>query len=130
MIRDAISRLVEGKNLSRDESASVMTEIMEGQVTPAQIGAFLTALRLKGETPEEITGLAPTMRQKATRINPGPGTVVDCDKRQARVGLAHVAHLTSNANAQVLVIRSDVLDRAVSRLGPGEGEFFGHVDSE
>jgi len=77
MIRDAISRLVEGKNLSRDESAGVMTEIMEGPVTPAKIGAFLTALRLKGETPEEITGLAQTMRQKATTINPGPGTVVD-----------------------------------------------------
>lgn len=77
MIRDVISRLVEGKHLSREESAAVMGEIMEGQATQAQIGSFLTALRLKGETPEEITGFAETMRQKATRIDPGPGTVVD-----------------------------------------------------
>lgn len=77
MIRDVISRLVEGKDLSREESAAVMVEIMEGQATQAQIGSFLTALRLKGETPEEITGLAETMRQKATRIDPGAGPVVD-----------------------------------------------------
>ncbi len=77
MIREAISKLIEAKHLSRDEAATVMTEIMEGQVTPAQIGAFLTALRLKGETPDEITGLAQTMRQKATTINPGPPPVVD-----------------------------------------------------
>jgi len=77
MIRDVISTLVDGTDLSREESAAVMAEIMEGQATPAQIAAFLTALRLKGETPEEITGFAETMRKKATRINPGPGTVVD-----------------------------------------------------
>jgi anthranilate phosphoribosyltransferase len=77
MIRDVISRLVEGKHLSREESAAVMGEIMEGQATQAQIGSFLTALRLKGETPEEITGFAETMRKKATRIDPGPGTIVD-----------------------------------------------------
>jgi len=77
MIRDVIARLVERKHLSREQSAAVMGEIMEGQATQAQIGSFLTALRLKGETPEEITGFAETMRQKATRIDPGPGTVVD-----------------------------------------------------
>jgi len=77
MIRDVISDLILGRDLSREESAAVMREIMEGESTQAQIAAFLTALRLKGETPDEITGFAETMRQKATRINPGHGTVVD-----------------------------------------------------
>ena len=56
MIREAIQALVTGKSLTMDEAAQVMDEIMEGQVTPAQFGAFVTALRLKGETVEEITG--------------------------------------------------------------------------
>jgi anthranilate phosphoribosyltransferase len=51
-----------------EEAASVMEEIMEGEVTPAQFGAFVTALRLKGETVEEITGLARTMRAKAIPV--------------------------------------------------------------
>jgi anthranilate phosphoribosyltransferase len=76
MIKEAISALVSGKPLSMDEAAQVMEEIMEGQVTPAQFGAFVTALRLKGETVEEIAGLAKTMRAKAipVRVN---GPVVD-----------------------------------------------------
>jgi len=50
MIKEAISSLVSGRSLTIDEAASVMEEIMEGKVTPAQFGAFVTALRLKGET--------------------------------------------------------------------------------
>lgn len=59
-----------------DEAAQVMVEIMEGQVTPAQFGAFVTALRLKGETVEEIAGLAKTMRDKAIRVTV-VGPVID-----------------------------------------------------
>ena len=69
MIREAIQALVTGKSLSADEAAQVMDEIMEGQVTPAQFGAFVTALRLKGETVEEISGMARTMRAKAIKVN-------------------------------------------------------------
>jgi len=68
MIREAISMLVEGKSLSTDQAAQVMNEIMEGEVTPAQFGAFVTALRLKGETVEEIAGLVKTMRAKAIPV--------------------------------------------------------------
>jgi anthranilate phosphoribosyltransferase len=68
MIKEAISKLVEGISLTTDEAAQVMNEIMEGQVTPAQFGAFVTALRLKGETVEEIAGLAKTMRSKALKV--------------------------------------------------------------
>jgi anthranilate phosphoribosyltransferase len=68
MIKEAISHVVSGKSLTMDEAAQVMTEIMEGQVTPAQFGALVTALRCKGETVEEIAGMARTMRAKAIRV--------------------------------------------------------------
>ncbi len=58
MIKEAIGTLVSGRSLTRDESTSVMEEIMEGEATPSQIAAFITALRLKGETVDEIVGLA------------------------------------------------------------------------
>ncbi len=68
MIKEAIQSLIAGRSLTVEEAASVMGEIMEGQVTPAQFGAFVTALRLKGETVDEIAGLARTMRAKAVRV--------------------------------------------------------------
>jgi len=68
MIKEAIVALVEGKNLSYEEAYFVMGEIMGGEATPAQVGAFLTALRLKGETADEIAGLATVMRAKATPV--------------------------------------------------------------
>jgi len=68
MIREAIEILVSGHSLTVGEAASVMGEIMEGKATPTQLGAFLTALRIKGETAEEIAGLASMMRAKATRV--------------------------------------------------------------
>ena len=69
MIREAISSVVSGQSLSMEDAATVMEEIMEGEATPAQLGAFLTALSLKGETPEEIAGMAKVMREKALRVN-------------------------------------------------------------
>ena len=69
MIREAISDLVAGQSLSMEDAATVMEEIMEGEATPAQLGAFLTALSLKGETPEEVAGMARVMRVKALRVN-------------------------------------------------------------
>ncbi|MCX7843296.1 MAG: anthranilate phosphoribosyltransferase [Clostridia bacterium] len=70
MIREAIGRLIEGKNLSEQEAMGAMNCIMEGKATDAQIGSFITALRIKGETIEEITGCARVMRKMAIRINP------------------------------------------------------------
>ena len=69
MIREAIQALVFGQSLTTEEAASVMEEIMEGKATSAQFGAFVTALRLKGETVDEIVGLAGTMRAKALRVS-------------------------------------------------------------
>jgi anthranilate phosphoribosyltransferase len=75
-IKDAIVRAVDGQNLSEAEAAAAMHEIVEGEATPAQIGAFATALRMKGETAEEIAGLARIMRDYATRV-PIDGDAVD-----------------------------------------------------
>ena len=68
MIKEAINVLVNDISLSEPEMAECMNEIMEGRATDAQIGAFLTALRIKGETVDEITGAARTMRGKAAKI--------------------------------------------------------------
>jgi len=76
MIKEAIQKLIEGNSLSTGEATQVMEEIMEGEVTPAQFGAFVTALRLKGEMVDEITGMARTMRAKAVRVTVA-GPVID-----------------------------------------------------
>lgn len=70
MIREAIEKLVQGRNLSYEEAWKAMEEIMSGGATPAQMAAFLTALRMKGETIEEITALATVMRKFCRRISP------------------------------------------------------------
>lgn len=68
MIRDAIDTIVGGGSLSMDEAAQVMNEIMDGEATPAQFGAFVTTLRLKGETVDEVVGMTRTMRQKSLHV--------------------------------------------------------------
>lgn len=68
MIREAIDIVVSGHSLNREQATGVMQEIMEGEATPAQLGAFLTGLRLKGESSEEIAGMAAVMREKALRV--------------------------------------------------------------
>ena len=78
MIREAIDALVKGHDLSREDAAAVMDEIMSGQATPAQIGSFLTALRMKGETAEEIAGMAEVMRDKALRVDAEEPLVDTC----------------------------------------------------
>jgi anthranilate phosphoribosyltransferase len=68
MIQRAIEKAIRGGSLTEPEAVEVMDLIMSGEATPAQIGAFLVALRMKGETIEEITGFARVMRARATRI--------------------------------------------------------------
>jgi anthranilate phosphoribosyltransferase len=78
MIKEAISQVIAGKSLGMTEAAQVMAEIMDGEVTPAQFGAFVTALRLKGETVEEIAGMAQTMRDKAVHVSIDEPVVDTC----------------------------------------------------
>ncbi|MCZ6659397.1 MAG: anthranilate phosphoribosyltransferase [Gammaproteobacteria bacterium] len=67
-IQAALARLVEREDLTQDETRSVFLKIMSGEATSAQIGALLTALRVKGETPEEIAGAAETMRELSIKV--------------------------------------------------------------
>lgn len=71
MIQQAINELLEGRDLAFDTAEQVMREMMDGTATQAQMGAFLTAMRMKGETVEEITACATVMRDKAAKITPG-----------------------------------------------------------
>ena len=70
MIRDCIQKLVERRNLLYEEAQEVMKEIMSGQTTDVQIATFITALRMKGETPDEIAALATTLKTFCRRIYP------------------------------------------------------------
>lgn len=78
MIKEAIKILAEGINLSEEEMVEAMRDIMEGGATDAQIASLLTALRIKGETVEEITGAAKVMREKAAKIKAPEKTVDTC----------------------------------------------------
>lgn len=78
MIREAIEKVVSKIDLSEKEMREVFDEIMSGKATHAQIAAFITALRMKGETIDEITGAAKVMREKAIHIHVGETTVDTC----------------------------------------------------
>ncbi len=68
MIKDCIQALFSGEDLSFDVAGAAMNEIMDGVATPAQFGAFVSALGCKGETPDEIAGMAQVMRSKSLRV--------------------------------------------------------------
>lgn len=76
-IKDAISELLKGQDLTECRAESVMDEIMSGEATAAQIGGFLVALRLKGETAEEVTGLTRVMRRNCVPVLPRCQNLVD-----------------------------------------------------
>ncbi len=78
MIKEAIDSLVSGRSLTFEQAAGVMEEIMSGEATPAQFGALVTALRIKGETVDEIAGLASVMRAKAIPVLATPPVVDTC----------------------------------------------------
>ena len=69
MIQEAIDKLVSGCSLTRETAADAMRVIMAGEATPAQIGALVTALRMKGETPDEIAGMAQVMRDSSLHVD-------------------------------------------------------------
>src|SRR6195256_6808323 len=74
-IREALGKLVLGQDLSRAEAQAAMRSLVEGEATPSQIAGFAIALRMKGETAEEIAGLAEVMREASTRVDAGTDVV-------------------------------------------------------
>ncbi|HXZ58381.1 MAG TPA: anthranilate phosphoribosyltransferase [Gaiellaceae bacterium] len=76
-MQEALARLLDGHDLSREQARDVMDEVMQGDATPAQIGGFLVALRLKGETADEIAGCAEAMRAHVLAVRPRRDDLVD-----------------------------------------------------
>ncbi len=77
MINETLEKFVDGHEVDRDEARGAMAAIMSGACTPAQIGAFLVALRMRGETVEQISGFAEAMRESCVRITTRHENVVD-----------------------------------------------------
>ena len=77
MIKEAIAKLAEGQKPTREEAHAAMQEIMSGEATQAQIASYITALRIRGETPEIIAGSAAAMREKFTAVHAPVEIVVD-----------------------------------------------------
>jgi len=77
-IQEAIQIIVTGTDLEQDQAADAMREIMTGQATPAQFGAFLTGLRMKGETPNEIAGMATVMREVSLHVDTDAEMIDTC----------------------------------------------------
>jgi anthranilate phosphoribosyltransferase len=77
-VKEAIAQVVTGRDLTESDMTTVMTEIMDGQATPAQIGSLLTALHIKGETVAEITGAARVMRELASKVHASAAVLDTC----------------------------------------------------
>lgn len=91
MIREAISAATAGESLSLSDAIEVMREVMEGEATPAQLGSYLTALSLKGETPEEIAGFATVMRDKSLRVRVDGIAIDTCGTGGDRKGTFNIS---------------------------------------
>jgi anthranilate phosphoribosyltransferase len=92
MIRETIRQVLEGKSLSPEQAEAVMDQIMTGAATPAQIAGFLVALRVKGETVDEIAGCARAMRSAAVQVRPARTDVVDtCGTGGDRAGTFNIS---------------------------------------
>ncbi len=91
MIKKAIANLVEGLDLTEEGAAASMEDIMSDRATPAQIGSFLTALRMKGETVDELTGLARVMRRKAAPLEIDDPVVDTCGTGGDRKGTFNIS---------------------------------------
>ncbi len=76
-MKELLEKLIHNQDLTRAEASDAFDRIMQGQTTPAQIAAFLTGLRMKGESVDEITGAAQSMRVHAVYIDPGGQAVID-----------------------------------------------------
>jgi len=115
MIREALDKVVRNIDLPEGEMMAVMEEVMEGKATPAQIGSFMTALRMKGETVEEVTGAARIMRRKAARVNACATTIVDtCGTGGDRLGTFNISTATAFVAAAAGIVVAKHGNRAVS----------------
>src|SRR5437870_7343235 len=78
VVRAALSAVVEGQSLTLDEARDAMGAVMDGEATPAQLAALLVALRMRGETIEELAGFATAMRERVLKVDAPEGTIDTC----------------------------------------------------
>lgn len=115
-MKSVLEKLLDKSNLAMEEAYEVMSDIMEGRATPAQIGAFLIALRLKGETVEEVSGFAQAMRDKALRLD-YPGNLLDtCGTGGDGMGTINISTLSALVVAGAGVKVAKHGNRSVSSL--------------
>jgi anthranilate phosphoribosyltransferase len=98
VIRQALAALLDGRDLPRGDAREVMDEIMAGEATQAQVGGFLVALRMKGETPDEIAGFAEAIREQAVVVRPQRDDLVDV------VGTGGDGHQTLNISTAAALL--------------------------
>lgn len=117
MIKEAISKIAEGVNLSREEAYNVMGEIMDGKSTDSQIASYITALRMKGETIDEIIGSCKAMRERAIYIEPGCDIVLDtCGTGGDNLHLFNISTISAFVIAGCDVVVAKHGNRSVSSL--------------
>jgi anthranilate phosphoribosyltransferase len=92
---DTLGRLVRGEDLAEDEAAAAMEQIMSGEATPAQIAGFLLALRAKGETVDEIVGLARMMREFSEKVKVKGPLVDTCGTGGDRAGTVNISTMAA-----------------------------------
>ena len=115
MIKEAIDKVVQNISLSENEMEHVMDEIMSGSTTDAQIASFITALRMKGETVDEITGAAKVMREKAMKVSTGDDVIIDtCGTGGDKKGTFNVSTATAFVTAAAGVKVAKHGNRSVS----------------
>src|SRR4030042_49028 len=115
MIKEAIAKVVARENLKEAEMMQTMDEVMGGKTTPAQIASFITALRMKGETVEEVTGAARIMRLKAVRLDARSSVIVDtCGPGGDRLNTFNISTTVAFVAAAAGVIVAKHGNRAVS----------------
>src|SRR5919201_1897313 len=92
MFSELLEKLVRHEDLTTDEAAAAMREVMDGRATPAPLAALLSALVMKGERPAEIVGFARTMREHAVKLSKPPGEVFDtCGTGGDRCGTFNIS---------------------------------------
>src|SRR5687767_15578086 len=77
-VRAALAAVVDGRSLDIEEARLAMGAVMDGDATPAQLAALLVALRMRGETVDELAGFASAMRERVLRVDAPPGTIDTC----------------------------------------------------
>jgi anthranilate phosphoribosyltransferase len=90
-VRAALAAVVDGRTLELDEARLAMGSVMDGEATPAQLAALLVALRMRGETVDELAGFAAAMRERVVRVDAPPGAVDTCGTGGDRSGTFNIS---------------------------------------